>query len=101
VGFDQPKTLGKNQTGGVVALPIWLGYMDKVLGEIPEMSRGQPDGVVTVPVLQYPAPPGDAKTIPEFFYREAVPPPEVLQPPPPPSIEPPPPALPAQPNPPT
>ena len=25
VGFDQPRTLGKNQTGGVVALPIWLG----------------------------------------------------------------------------
>ncbi len=24
VGYDQPRTLGKNQTGGVVALPIWL-----------------------------------------------------------------------------
>ena len=99
VGFDQPKTLGRNQTGGVVALPIWLGYMERVLGDIPEMSRTAPDGVVTVPVLQFAAPPGDAKTIPEFFYREAVPPPEVLQPPPPPPVEPPPPALPAQPNP--
>src|SRR5258706_6661106 len=27
VGFDQPKTLGKNQTGGVVALPIWVSFM--------------------------------------------------------------------------
>jgi penicillin-binding protein 1A len=101
VGFDQPKTLGRNQTGGVVALPIWLGYMERVLGDIPEISRTMPDGVVTVPVLQFPAPPGDAKTIPEFFYREAVPPPEVLQPPPPPPVEPPPPApaLPAQTNP--
>ena len=96
VGFDQPKTLGRNQTGGVVALPIWVGYMEKVLGEIPEMARTLPDGVVTVPVLQYPAPSGDAKTIPEFFYREAVPPSEVLQPPPPPSVEPPPPTLPQQ-----
>ena len=102
VGFDQPKTLGRNQTGGVVALPIWLGYMERVLGDIPEMSRTLPDGVVTVPVLQLAAPPNDAKTIPEFFYREAVPPPEVLQPPPPPPVEPPPPAppaLPAQTNP--
>jgi penicillin-binding protein 1A len=88
VGFDQPKTLGKNQTGGVVALPIWLGYMERVLGDIPEMSRTVPDGVVAVPTMQYPAPAGEAKTIPEFFYREAVPPPEVLQPPVP--VQPPP-----------
>jgi penicillin-binding protein 1A len=98
VGFDQPKTLGRNQTGGVVALPIWLGYMEKVLVEIPEMSRSMPDGVVAVPTLQFPAPPGEAKTIPEFFYREAVPPLEVLQPPAPAPVEPPP-ALPAQPSP--
>jgi penicillin-binding protein 1A len=99
VGFDQPKTLGKNQTGGVVALPIWLGYMERVLGDIPEMLRTMPPGVVAVPTMPYPAPPGETKTIPEFFYREAVPSPDVLQPPPVP-VEPPPPALPAQPNPP-
>jgi penicillin-binding protein 1A len=100
VGFDQPKTLGRNQTGGVVALPIWLGYMEKVLGEIPEMSRTMPAGVVAVPVTPYPVLP-ETKLIPEYFYREAVPPLDVLQPPPPPPVEPPPPApgLPApQPN---
>ena len=98
VGFDQPKTLGKNQTGGVVALPIWVGYMEKVLGEIPEMQRSLPDGVVTMPTVQLAAPGAEnlpPRTVPEFFYREAVPPPEVLQPPPPPSFEPPP-ALPQQ-----
>jgi len=94
VGFDQPKTLGRNQTGGVVALPMWLGYMEKVLGDYPEMHRDVPEGVVTVPTMQYPAPSGDAKMIPEFFYREAVPPPEVLQPPPVPVQ--PPPSLPEQ-----
>jgi len=98
VGFDQPKTLGRNQTGGVVALPMWLGYMEKVLGEYPEMLRDVPEGVVAVPTMQYPAPPGDVKMIPEFFYREAVPPPEVLQPPPVPVQ--PPPSLPEQQNPP-
>ena len=24
IGFDQPKTLGANETGGVAALPIWI-----------------------------------------------------------------------------
>jgi penicillin-binding protein 1A len=110
VGFDQPKTLGKNQTGGVVALPIWLGYMEKVLGDYPEGSRTLPAGIVTVPTM---ALSGESKIVPEFFYREAVPPPEVLQPPPPPAppespaapglpapVVPAPPPLPAQPNPP-
>jgi penicillin-binding protein 1A len=98
VGFDQPKTLGKNQTGGVVALPLWLGYMEKVLGELPEMPRTMPEGVVVVPTVPYPPGPGEPKLVPEYFYREAVPPPDVLQPPPAPSI-PPPPALPdPQPN---
>jgi len=83
LGFDQPRSLGKNQTGGVVALPVWLGYMEKVLPEIPEMLREMPQDVVVVPMAPYPALPGQSRLIPEFFYREAVPPPEVLQPPPP------------------
>jgi penicillin-binding protein 1A len=81
VGFDQPKTLGRNQTGGVIALPIWVGYMEKALHGAPEVSREVPDGVVMVPTGPYPPLPGDNRLLPEFFYREAIPPPEVLQPP--------------------
>ncbi len=77
MGFDQPKTLGKNQTGGVVALPIWIGYMEKALKEIPEVARSVPPGVVSVPVM---GALGEGRMMPEYFYREAVPPPEVLQP---------------------
>jgi penicillin-binding protein 1A len=84
VGFDQPKTLGRNQTGGVVALPIWVGYMEKVLQDLPEAERAMPEGVVAVPTGPYPPQPGDPKLVPEYFYKEFVPPPEVLQPPPPP-----------------
>ena len=83
VGFDQPRSLGKNQVGGVVALPIWVGYMEKVLGDIPEMPREMPPGVVIVPTGPYPPLPGQPRLSPEYFYSEAVPPPEVLQPPPP------------------
>jgi penicillin-binding protein 1A len=83
LGFDQPKSLGKNQTGGVVALPVWLSYMEKVLPGIAEMPREMPRDVVVVPTAPYPPLPGQTRLVPEFFYREAVPPPEVLQPPPP------------------
>src|SRR5438552_15475631 len=54
VGFDQPKTLGRNQTGGIVALPIWLGYMEKVPKDTPEMPTSAPPGVVSVPVMTMP-----------------------------------------------
>ena len=77
MGFDQPRTLGKNQTGGVVALPMWLGYMDRMLKEIPEMPREPPPGVISVPVM---GAQGEGRLAPEYFYREAVPPPEVLEP---------------------
>jgi penicillin-binding protein 1A len=80
VGFDQPKTLGKNQTGGVVALPIWLGYMEQILKDIPETARSVPPGVVAVPTAPVMGAPGETKMVPEFFYQEAVPPPEILQP---------------------
>jgi len=90
VGFDQPKTLGKNQTGGVVALPIWLSYMERVLKDTPEIPREMPPGIVVLPTGPYSTAPGENRVLPEFFYREAVPPPEVLHPPLP--AEPPPPA---------
>jgi penicillin-binding protein 1A len=73
IGFDQPRTLGKNQTGGRVALPIWMDYMGKTLKTIPEMAREVPEGVVTLSTEHLPAAPADAKTTIEFFYREFVP----------------------------
>jgi penicillin-binding protein 1A len=82
VGFDQPRTLGRNQTGGIVALPMWIGYMEKALKDVPEAPRTMPAGVVSVPIGPLPGATGEAKTQQEYFYSEAVPPPEVLNPPP-------------------
>lgn len=48
IGFDQPKSLGDRETGGGLALPIWLGYMTKALKGVPEKDRAVPPGVVTV-----------------------------------------------------
>ena len=36
VGFDQPRTLGRREFGGIAALPIWSEYMGKALADTPE-----------------------------------------------------------------
>ncbi len=46
IGFDQPKNLGSRETGGGLALPIWIGYMQKALKEIPVEERRIPNGIV-------------------------------------------------------
>ncbi len=48
IGFDQPKNLGNRETGGGLALPIWIGYMQKALKEIPVEERTVPEGVVQI-----------------------------------------------------
>ena len=48
IGFDQPKSLGDRETGGGLALPIWLGYMSKALKGVAEKERVMPPGVVNV-----------------------------------------------------
>ena len=37
IGFDQPRTLGPQETGAVAALPIWMAYMAKSLKGVPEV----------------------------------------------------------------
>ena len=73
MGFDQPKTLGKNQTGGRIALPIWIEYMGKVLRDVPEAARGIPEGIVSARTDSDPALPVEARGATEFFYREFAP----------------------------
>ena len=48
IGYDQPKNLGNRETGGGLALPIWMGYMQKVLKDVPMEERPVPDGMIQV-----------------------------------------------------
>jgi penicillin-binding protein 1A len=48
VGFDQPRALGERETGGGLALPIWIGYMATALKDRPERSLPVPEGIVTI-----------------------------------------------------
>ena len=48
MGFDQPRPLGERETGGGLALPIWISYMGKSLKGVPEATREVPNGVVSL-----------------------------------------------------
>lgn len=48
IGFDQPKSLGDRETGGGLALPIWISYMQTALKGKPEIERPVPPGVINV-----------------------------------------------------
>lgn len=50
IGFDKPQTLGRNETGGRIALPFWMGYMGSVLNGVPEQPFKPPEGVVALRV---------------------------------------------------
>ncbi|MBY0444707.1 MAG: penicillin-binding protein 1A [Burkholderiales bacterium] len=45
VGFDQPRSLGAREYGGVAALPIWINYMSKALKGVDNVSYPVPEGV--------------------------------------------------------
>ncbi len=74
IGFDQPRKLGNGETGGFAALPIWMGYMEKALKNVPESYMQPPEGLVAVTL-------GDGKTT-EYIYKESLPlvPPEPTAP---------------------
>ncbi|AKU22821.1 penicillin-binding protein 1A [Massilia sp. MB5] len=46
IGYDQPKNLGNRETGGGLALPIWIGFMQKALKNIPIEDRPVPEGII-------------------------------------------------------
>jgi penicillin-binding protein 1A len=50
IGFDQPRTLGANETGATAALPIWISYMGKALKGAPEANRPMPEGILALTV---------------------------------------------------
>jgi penicillin-binding protein 1A len=76
VGFDKLAPLGRRETGGHAALPVWMEYMGKALAGVKTQKRAQPDGLVTVridPATGLLAGSGQADGIFETFREEFVP----------------------------
>ena len=48
MGYDKPRKLGDRETGGGLALPIWIDYMTHVLKGVPVQEPAPPEGVVNV-----------------------------------------------------
>jgi len=76
VGFDDQTTLGRRETGGRAALPMWISYMEKALKGKPQHALVQPDAMVTIkidPVTGLALAPGQTGGIFETFRKELVP----------------------------
>ena len=73
MGFDNPRTLGKGETGAHAALPIWMNYMGSVLKDVPEATYTMPDNMVAAHISNNGIrdPNGD---LVEYFYAEKLPP---------------------------
>jgi penicillin-binding protein 1A len=74
IGFDNPHTLGHNETGAQAALPMWMAYMGKVMKGVAEQTRSMPQGVVQARInpetgLRDP----DGRGIVDYFYQEFLP----------------------------
>ena len=70
VGFDDPHSLGRKETGGRAALPIWVRFMNAALRGKPRVAFRQPPGVVVQridPETGLLAPAGATAFIEEFF----------------------------------
>ena len=76
MGFDKPKSLGSNETGGSAALPIWIKYMASALRNVPEQYIPVPAGVESYKVNMTTGQMAgsDEGGIFDYFYSEYPPP---------------------------
>ena len=48
VGYDTPRNLGSRETGGGLALPMWISFMQEMLKDVPVTTYSAPPGVVNI-----------------------------------------------------
>jgi len=76
VGFDKLEPLGRGETGGRAALPVWIDYLQFALQGVAEQKLEPPEGLVTVridPATGLLAASGQRDAIFETFREELVP----------------------------
>lgn len=73
VGKDDFSTLGNREYGGKAALPIWIGFMQAALKDVPLADLSPPLGIVTAtisPDSGHLLPDGTPGGVREYFKRE-------------------------------
>lgn len=73
IGHDQPRSLGKKETGAAVAAPIFIDFMQQALKKYPARPFAVPDGIQFMAVdadSGEPAIEGDANSIVEAFRND-------------------------------
>ena len=50
MGFDQPRSLGRRETGGQSALPMWVTFMETALKDVPQKGWQMPTGIISVKI---------------------------------------------------
>ena len=46
IGYDTPRKMGSNETGGGLSLPVWISFMEHALKGVPVKEYSPPEGVV-------------------------------------------------------
>jgi penicillin-binding protein 1A len=82
MGYDKPKSLGSNETGGRAALPIWIDYMSTALKGVPDNPYTPPQGITSIKIdpdtgMRVDE---DQPGFYEYFYHEFPPQEEILDP---------------------
>lgn len=70
IGFDQPVSLGRAETGGRTALPVWIDFMRVALEGIPEKPLIPPETMVRIIINSEtgkPTAPDDPQAMEEYF----------------------------------
>ena len=72
MGYDKPKSLGGNETGGRAALPIWINYMSTALKGVPDHPYIPPEGIAAIKINPETGMrvPDDQPGFYEYFYAE-------------------------------
>jgi penicillin-binding protein 1A len=72
VGFDNQRHMGRRETGGRAALPMWINFMRVALDGMPENMQEQPEGLVTIRIDAETGKRADSNTTKSLFelFRE-------------------------------
>ena len=64
VGFDNPRQLGKKETGGKVSLPAFIEFMEKALKDVPSRPFSIPEGIQLMKIDRRTGQPPNLSTVP-------------------------------------